>query len=40
VYDFLHIAAARRAGAEVLFTLNARHFAAFAPDLAAVIREP
>lgn len=29
VYDFLHLAAARKAGAQVLYTLNARNFLAF-----------
>ena len=40
VYDCLHLAAARKAGAEVIYTLNVRHFRAFAPDLAGRIREP
>lgn len=29
-YDYLHLAAARKSGAEVLYTLNARHFMALA----------
>lgn len=28
LYDFLHLAAARKAGASVLYTLNVRHFTA------------
>ena len=40
VYDCLHLAAARKGGAEELLTLNVRHFAAFAPDLASKIRQP
>jgi predicted nucleic acid-binding protein len=40
VYDCLHLAAARKAGAEELLTLNVRHFLAFAPDLAPIIRAP
>jgi predicted nucleic acid-binding protein len=40
VYDCLHIAAARKIGADQLLTLNLRHFTAFAPDLAAKIRQP
>ncbi len=33
VYDALHLAAARKSHAEQIFTLNLRHFTAFAPDL-------
>ncbi|HUF60956.1 MAG TPA: PIN domain-containing protein [Verrucomicrobiales bacterium] len=40
VYDCLHIAAARKGKADELLTLNVRHFAAFAPDLASRIRKP
>lgn len=40
IYDCLHIAAARKAEADQLYTLNLRHFTAFAPDLASKIRQP
>jgi len=30
LYDFLHLVAARKAGASQLYTLNHRHFAALA----------
>jgi predicted nucleic acid-binding protein len=40
VYDSLHIAAARKADAAEILTLNLRHFTAFAPDLAPIIRAP
>lgn len=40
IYDSLHLAVARKAGADRIFTLNARHFRAFAPDLAPLIRSP
>ena len=40
VYDSLHIAAARKADVSEIFTLNLRHFTAFAPDLASIIRVP
>lgn len=40
IYDCLHIAAARKVGAQQVLTLNMRHFATFAPDLASRIREP
>jgi predicted nucleic acid-binding protein len=40
VYDCLHLAAARKAGADEILTLNVRHFVAFAPDLADRIRQP
>ena len=33
IYDALHLAAARKGQAEEIFTLNLRHFTAFAPDL-------
>ena len=32
IYDFLHLRAAAKAGAEVLYTLNARHFKALARE--------
>lgn len=40
IYDYLHITAARKSKADELLTLNIRHFTAFAPDLASVIRQP
>lgn len=40
IYDALHLKAARKLGATEIFTLNLRHFRAFAPDLAERIREP
>ena len=40
IYDALHLAAARKANAEEIYTLNLRHFQAFAPDLVDRIREP
>lgn len=40
VYDYMHLCAARKAGAERIFTLNKRHFAAIAPDLAPKILHP
>lgn len=40
VYDYMHICAARKAGADRIFTLNIRHFHAIAPDLANQIRHP
>ena len=40
IYDCLHLAAARKASADEIFTLNVRHFVAFAPDLAVRVREP
>ena len=40
IYDALHIACARKAGAERIYTWNTRHFKAVAPDLAAIIFEP
>lgn len=40
IYDALHLAAARKVNAEEIYTLNLRHFQAFAPDLADRIREP
>lgn len=40
IYDFLHLAAARKANADEIYTLNVRHFSAFAPDLNDIIRRP
>ena len=40
VYDAMHLAAARKAGSEEVFTLNLRHFSACAPDLAGLIKIP
>jgi hypothetical protein len=40
IYDLLLLACARKAGAERVFTLNDRHFAALAPDLASKIVRP
>ena len=40
VYDFMHICAARKAGASRIFTLNKRHFTAIAPELAPQIFHP
>ncbi len=40
VYDYIHVGAARKAGAERIFTLNKRHFTAIAPDLSAIIFHP
>jgi len=40
VYDLLLLACARKAKAERIYTLNERHFAALAPDLAADIVIP
>ena len=40
VYDALILACARKAKATQIWTLNARHFVLFAPDLSNVIREP
>ncbi len=40
IYDCLHIAAARKAKADELLTLNIRHFLTFAPDLASKISSP
>ena len=39
VYDALHLAAARKSGAEEILTLNRRHFKAIAPDLEPLFRE-
>lgn len=40
IYDALHLAAARKVDAEEIYTLNLRHFQAFAPDLAGRIKSP
>lgn len=40
VYDYLHLCAARKAGADRIFTLNKRHSIAIAPDLAPRILHP
>jgi len=40
IYDALHIAAARKAECDILYTFNVRHFRELAPDLATRIRAP
>jgi predicted nucleic acid-binding protein len=40
IYDALHLAAARKIDAKEIFTLNLRHFQAFAPDLIDRIKSP
>lgn len=40
VHDAALLACARKAGADTIYTLNARHFKMAAPDLAGIIREP
>ena len=40
IYDGLLLACARKVEAERILTLNTRHFAAFAPDLRALIHSP
>jgi predicted nucleic acid-binding protein len=40
VYDALILACARKVKATRIWTLNARHFEMFAPDLSGVIKEP
>lgn len=40
VYDWLHLAAARKAGAEVFFTLNVRDFRALTRPGDPVIQSP
>ena len=40
IYDCLHLGAARKAKADLILTLNVRHFIAFAPDLTVKIRQP
>jgi hypothetical protein len=39
-FDVLHLQAARIAKSDEILTLNERHFITFAPDLAAIIRQP
>ena len=39
-YDVLHLHAARVSQSDEILTLNDRHFIAFAPDLAHLIRRP
>ena len=40
IYDALHVACARKANAEWIYTWNVRHFRMVAPDLAERIVEP
>jgi predicted nucleic acid-binding protein len=40
LYDLLHLQAARQLKAQRIYTLNVRHFQAFAPDLANCICAP
>jgi predicted nucleic acid-binding protein len=40
IFDMLHLQAARRGKARRIFTINARHFQAFAPDLKDIISLP
>ena len=40
IYDLLLLACARKANADRIYTLNERHFAALAPDLATHIATP
>lgn len=40
IFDLLHLQAARRGKARKLYTLNVRHFRAFASDLASAITLP
>jgi predicted nucleic acid-binding protein len=40
IYDALHVACARKAGADVIYTWDLQDFRAVAPDLAARIVEP
>ncbi len=40
IYDGLHLAAARKVDADKIYTLNLRHFTAFAPDLTERLRSP
>ena len=40
IYDALHLACARKIGAEQIYTWNVRHFRAIAPDLAERIVTP
>ena len=40
IYDALHIAAARKAECDIIYTFNVKHFRELAPDLAGRIRAP
>lgn len=40
VYDALHLACARKIGAEQIYTWNLKHFRSLAPDLADIIDTP
>jgi predicted nucleic acid-binding protein len=40
IFDMLHLQAARRGKARQIFTINVRHFQAFAPDLKDLILLP
>jgi len=40
VYDALHLAAARQANCEQIYTFNLRHFCELAPELADRVRTP
>ena len=40
IFDMLHLQAARRGKARKIFTINARHFQTFAPDLRDIISSP
>ena len=40
IFDMLHLQAARRGKGQRIFTINVRHFQAFAPDLTDQIRLP
>jgi predicted nucleic acid-binding protein len=40
VYDALHLACARKAGVDRIYTFDVRHFQAIAPDLSARILAP
>jgi predicted nucleic acid-binding protein len=40
IYDALHLAAARKANCDIIYTFNVKHFRELAPDLATKIRAP
>jgi hypothetical protein len=40
IYDLLLLGCARKAKAQVIYTLNHRHFVALAPDLAPKVTAP
>ena len=40
IFDMLHLQAARKGNARRIFTINVRHFQAFAPDLSDAIALP